>query len=125
VLDIRGSGFPDQLRRELETAWRTAVFDTAVDEKRVSLVVGPGPPATVRVIRFTGNQLSELVVEGAVAWSADQVAAVAGVTAGAVYTAGLAEVVRTYWSRIVAPDSTRSAFASNRRSARRLPVDAP
>ncbi len=56
MLDIRGSGFPDQLRRELETAWRTAVFDTAVDEKRVSLVVGPGPPATVRVIRFTGNQ---------------------------------------------------------------------
>ncbi len=40
-------------------------------------------------------RLSELVVEGAVAWSADQVAAVAGVTAGAVYTAGLAEVVRT------------------------------
>ena len=196
VLDMRGYRLPGRLRQELETAWRTAVFDTflleeleqivrrhlveegylrpavaldvavdtAIGEKRITLVVEPGPPATRRVIRFTGNQqlsgdqldlvvtpgrdadawaggdtlleavvatyqtrgfleataslrppvfegdtavlevairegpvfrLSEVVVEGAVAWSADQVIAAAGLTTGAVYTAGLAEAVRT------------------------------
>ena len=196
VLDMRGYRFPGWLRRDMEAAWRAAVFDTflleelerlarrhlveegyvrpvvalavvvdtASGEKRITLDVEPGPPATRRVIRFTGNQrlsdeqldpvitpgrdvdawaggdtlleavvatyqtrgfleataslrppvfegdttllevairegpvfrLSELVVEGAAAWSVDQVRAAAGVTVGAVYRAGLAEAVRT------------------------------
>ena len=42
----------------------------------------------------SGIRLSEVSVEGATAWSADQVAAAAGVGPGAVYTAGLAEAAR-------------------------------
>ena len=139
------------------------VVDATGDEKRITLDVEPGPRATGRVIRFTGNHRltderlgllvtpgrdagawvgdSELVeavvatyraegllaataslrqpvfdgetavlevaisegpvfrvsavsVEGATAWSADQVRAVAGVDAGTVYTAGLAPAAR-------------------------------
>ena len=137
--------------------------DEAGDEKRITIHVEPGPHATGRVIRFTGNQwlsdeqlgvlitpgrdadawaggdllldavvatyqvqglleatarlraavfdggtavlemaisegpvfrVSEVSVEGATAWSADQVRAAASVEAGAVYSAGLAEAAR-------------------------------
>ena len=194
VLDVHGYGFPGRVVRELEAAWRAAVFDTFLleeleqivrrhlveegylqpvvalevvdstgDEKRITLDVEPGPRAAGRVIRFSGNdrltderlgllltpgrdtdawaggdelveavvatyqaqglleataslraavneddtavldvaisegpvfRVSEVSVEGATAWSADQVRAAAGVEVGAVYAAGLAEAAR-------------------------------
>ena len=196
VLDVRGYEFPGEVEREMEAAWRAAVFDTflveelarlarrhLVDqgylqpmasagvvagggngEKRITLEVEPGPRAAGRVIRFSGNdrltdgrlgvlvtpdratdawvggdelveavvatyraeglieataglqgmvvegdtavlgvainegpvfRVSEVSVEGATAWSVDQVRSAAGVQVGAVYAAGLAEVART------------------------------
>ena len=195
VLDMRGYVFPGRIRREMEAAWRAAVFDAflleeleqiarrhlvkegylrpavaldvevdeAGDDKRITLDVEPGARAAGRVIRFTGNEwlsdeqlgvlvtpdraadawaggdallevvvatyqgqglleatatlraavfdgaravlemaisegpvfrVAEVSVEGATAWSADQVRAAAGVQAEAVYSASLAEVAR-------------------------------